>query len=728
MTTRKTTKRALLLSALSLLLCVSMLIGSTFAWFTDSVTSAGNIIKSGKLEVTMEWKDATDAGAQKSWEDASKVAIFNYDKWEPGYVEAKNIKISNIGTLAFQYNLSIAAEEAVGELAKVIDVYYADGEITLINRDMTELTKVGTLQDVLDGMPTNMTGDLKADKSDIVTIALKMQENAGNEYQDMSIGTAFSIILMATQDNIEKDVFDENYDDIEIPNMDVQNINGVTYGIANDGNYYMISVDDPALTQFDVDNAVTILGTGNGENDNDRVFGKNAPLASLTLPEGLVEIKDNALNTLPNLTTVNFPSTLKTIGINGFKMTGMTEVTIHKNVETIKKGAFRDMANLTTVTVEGNVAFDNYAFRSCPNLTCIYLLGDDVTFEGSQFATHDDNGACTSAAHKDNCPGKIIIYVKNATVAARVIAAQGTSSCYEVKILGDNNDGTDAQPVVPVKNNAQLTDAISNAAATGETTIILADGTTYNTDLALTAAAQGNKGDLVFKAAGDNVKFTGTVTLGYRDQGVGAEMFNSNVTFEGVVFDHAEAGKHSLEIGDVKGLSLKDCTIIGDGEYGINSASGNNSPNAKIINCTFQNAGIQVLGQFGNGLVIDGCTFNDSKVNVQSGVHVTIQNCKFNNTLTDAHVGDSFYAIRSNDIPITVKNCQLNIDSTVTGVATAQEKWYLLANRGITDWTVEDVAVTLTDAALAQTELVVTACTKTGVINTTNLTVNGVVQ
>ncbi|MBO5315142.1 MAG: leucine-rich repeat protein, partial [Clostridia bacterium] len=442
MTNLKTTKRALLSSIVALLLCFTMLLGTTFAWFTDSVTSSGNIIQTGTLDVEMSWKDATASGPQQTYKDASEGAIFNYDKWEPGFIEAKNIKISNVGTLALKYHLNIAANGEVSELADVIDVYFAEGEYTLSGREMTDLALVGTLSDILDGMPANMAGDLKASTSDTVTIALKMQEDAGNEYQGLSIGTNFSVVLMATQDNVEKDAFDENYDDIEIPEMHIENINGVTYGVGADGNYYMISVDDYTLTTFTVDDEVTVLGTGDGENDNDRVFGKNAPLTSLTLPEGLTEIKDNALNALPNLTTVNFPTTLKTIGINGFKMTGMTEVTIPENVETIKKGAFRDMANLTTVTVEGNVAFDNYAFRSCPNLTSIYLLGDDVTFAGSQFATHSDNGDATG----------ITIYVKNTTVAARVYAAQTSAYGYEVKVLGDAADGSDAVSVTQVKN------------------------------------------------------------------------------------------------------------------------------------------------------------------------------------------------------------------------------------------------------------------------------------
>ena len=209
---RNSTKHALLLSALSLLMCVSMLVGSTFAWFTDSVTSTGNIIKSGNLEVIMEWKDATATGKQLSYADASQDPIFNYDLWEPGYVEAKNIKITNIGTLALRYELNILATGVVSELASVIDVFFAEGEHTLTNRNMSELTFVGTLDKVLAGMPDSTCGDLLAKESDTVTIALKMQESAGNEYQGLSIGSEFAVQLLATQLPYEKDSFGPDYD------------------------------------------------------------------------------------------------------------------------------------------------------------------------------------------------------------------------------------------------------------------------------------------------------------------------------------------------------------------------------------------------------------------------------------------------------------------------------------------------------------------------------------
>ena len=127
MTSSKHTKRALLASVLSVALCAAMLVGSTFAWFTDSVTSAGNIIKSGTLEVTMEWAKGTEDPASATWKDASEGAIFHYDLWEPGYTEVRHVKISNIGNLALKYEVRIAATGEVSNLADVIDVYYIEG-------------------------------------------------------------------------------------------------------------------------------------------------------------------------------------------------------------------------------------------------------------------------------------------------------------------------------------------------------------------------------------------------------------------------------------------------------------------------------------------------------------------------------------------------------------------------------------------------------------------------
>ena len=281
-----------------------------------------------------------------------------------------------------------------------------------------------------------------------------------------------------------------------------------------------------------------------------------------------------------------------------------------------------------------------------------------------------------------------------------------------------------ATTTVTVTNDAELAAAIEGALP--EMVIKLASGT-YNENIVLTVAELGAaKGDITFKAvAGAEPVITGTVTLGYREQGTGATMWGGNVTFEGITFDHANPATHSLDVQDVKSLTLKNCTIIGDGEYGLTSARGNATGTSSIVECTFENAGMQLLGNFATGLVIDNCTFEESCINVQAGNGVTVQNCTFNNTLKSVHVGDSFYCVRSNSTPISVKNCEINIDSELAEVASGQAKWGLLWNRGTTNWTVENVAVNLTQSALIQTELLVTKCTSTGTIDN-NLTVNGV--
>ena len=602
MNNKKTTKRALLSSVLSLVLCMAMLIGTTFAWFTDSVTSSGNIIKSGTLEVTMEWKDATTTGKQLTYKDASEGAIFNYDLWEPGYVEAKNIKISNVGTLALKYNLNIAANGEVSELADVIDVYFAEGEHTLSSREMTELTLVGTLSDILEGMPANMSGDLKAEENDTVTIALKMQESAGNEYQGLSIGSDFSVVLMATQDNVEKDSFDENYDDIEIPDKDIKVIDGNTYFYTDDGNVVLATVPYGNVgATFTLPKNVTVLGQGDVYDGAVPVFSKSSPIETITLPEGLKEIKARAITGVKTLTSINFPSTLTAIRAQALRQTGMDELDIPASVEFIGDGAFRDMANLTKVTINGDVAFENYAFRSCPKLESIYLLGDDVTFTGSQFATHSDNGDATG----------ITIYVKNATVAARVYAAQTSAYGYEVKVLGDATNGSDATEVAQAKNDTQLDTAITN----GASTVVLGSGNYIIPDSAQgkTLTIVGN-GDTVVATQDDGAY-----------EGCDYSLEGATVTFEGVTINTDSSTYTGY--ARCKG-TYNNCTINGAytlyGESVFNNCTFNVTGDAyniwtwgaqtvKFNGCTFNTAGKSILVYNQScDVYVNDCIFNDS--------------------------------------------------------------------------------------------------------------------
>lgn len=214
----KDTKRSLLTSVVALLLCFSMLLGTTYAWFTDSAQSAGNVIQSGNLDIEMYWSDRFLAADSDEWKLADEKPIFTHDNWEPGYTDVKYVKIKNAGNLSFKWKLSLEAEGQFTDLADVIDVYYVDPAVELTS--LADRDSVGTLAEVatkktsIEGvlLPENETSNEYAPLEAVVAIALHMDEEAGNKYQGTDLGCGFSVSLIATQFGYEEDSFNKEYD------------------------------------------------------------------------------------------------------------------------------------------------------------------------------------------------------------------------------------------------------------------------------------------------------------------------------------------------------------------------------------------------------------------------------------------------------------------------------------------------------------------------------------
>ncbi len=216
----KKMKTSLLHSGLTLLLCVSMLIGSTFAWFSDGVSSSKNIITAGNLDLEMYWTDDLDSGRWYNVEDNGYNTIFSYDNWEPGYTDVKYIKLVNAGDLALNYKLALTPQNGVGKLAEVINVYFAEGGVAVEQRsDLRNLQAIGLLKSVLNGGSTADGTLLAADQYSpmhpsgevVMTVAMNMLTTAGNDYMNEDAGT-FSITAIATQASFEKDSFGSDYD------------------------------------------------------------------------------------------------------------------------------------------------------------------------------------------------------------------------------------------------------------------------------------------------------------------------------------------------------------------------------------------------------------------------------------------------------------------------------------------------------------------------------------
>ncbi|MBE6680367.1 MAG: hypothetical protein E7598_07610 [Ruminococcaceae bacterium] len=221
----RSTKKALLASLLSLVVCVSLLVGSTFAWFTDSVTSAQNVIQSGNLDVELYYTyDAAVAGNVNSDEwvkVGSTTDVFGYNLWEPGFTKVAYFKVVNEGSLALKYKLSADVYEEV-------EGKNQEGEKFLLSDHIkTALVPVGATRDQILAMEgTNLkasfgmsaehlTAKGTATATKVVGMALWMPTTVGNEANHNGTDVpsiTFGINLIATQDTVESDSFGSDYD------------------------------------------------------------------------------------------------------------------------------------------------------------------------------------------------------------------------------------------------------------------------------------------------------------------------------------------------------------------------------------------------------------------------------------------------------------------------------------------------------------------------------------
>ena len=196
MTNRKSTKRALLGSVMAMVLCLAMLVGATFAWFTDTASTGVNKIQAGKLDVALEMKDAAGqwVSAEGKTLDFVKAAAGEQVLWEPGCTYTlPELRVVNNGNLALKYKVTITGINGSAKLNDVIDWTINDADLSADHSLAAGAT------------------------SEALTIKGHMKESAGNEYMNESID-GIAITVAATQDTVENDSFGNTYDkDAEYP-------------------------------------------------------------------------------------------------------------------------------------------------------------------------------------------------------------------------------------------------------------------------------------------------------------------------------------------------------------------------------------------------------------------------------------------------------------------------------------------------------------------------------
>ena len=202
MNNKKATKRALLTSVMALVMCVVMLVGTTFAWFTDTASTGVNKIVAGNLDVALEMKDGDRWVSAEGKTLQFKTADSRTDNilWEPGCTyELPQLRVVNKGNLALKYMIKITGIQGDAKLNEVIDWTIADSATD------TDIVAAAT------GTSPAEYKLLKANDAHILTIKGEMDKNAGNEYQGLSID-GISITVYATQYTYEKDSINDQYD------------------------------------------------------------------------------------------------------------------------------------------------------------------------------------------------------------------------------------------------------------------------------------------------------------------------------------------------------------------------------------------------------------------------------------------------------------------------------------------------------------------------------------
>ena len=359
--TKTNSKKALLSSAFALVISVAMLIGTTFAWFTDTASTGVNKIQAGNLKVGFQYWNG------EKYVNAKDATLFSEETlWEPGHTEVVYLKVINQGNLTLKYRLNTIntfeyqyAKNSNGNqilLSKYLKIGIADGKNAAEGVYATREEAIAAAADNLVSYDsctkdnTLLPATTDSESADYFAFVVYMPTDVGNEAnwdKSKSYGAPwirFNLALNATQASYENDSFDNKYDE------------GVPYPIAGvDAN----GTGEAIYNELEKKNPSILLGA-----DAARSFGW-------------------------------FVRYTTTINLNGHSMTtngyqSVIDVTANGNLVITGNGTLdasggRDSVTAVTVDNGGKLTIENGTFIGKEGNSCIYNAGGTVEIKGGTF-------------------------------------------------------------------------------------------------------------------------------------------------------------------------------------------------------------------------------------------------------------------------------------------------------------------------------------------------------
>ena len=484
MNNRKATKRALLTSAIALVMCVVMLVGTTFAWFTDTARTSVNKIEAGKLDVELLDKDGNSVEGQPLSFVKAAGGAGQEILWEPGATyQLPTLTIKNNGNLALKYKINVSgAKDADNDpnldSLKLLDVlewtYEVNGVAYTLDSEM-HLTAMGTTND-----------------SDTLVIKATMDKNANNDYQGMAI-EGIAITVYATQDTVEYDSNGNTYDkDAAYPTypagLTKDSFSVDQKAVDSNGNFYtsfkdaMENVADNGTlyfkedevvdfhTHLDVTKNVTIYGNGADFSGKDISIGTYAAPTNKEITINIYNARNLVVwgQPTPGLTddftwNVNFYNCTND-NYNFLMYRGGEAATAKINLKLENCSANGFVDSIVHTTADGMITIKNCTFsNNCAPVNIAHKQSGkmDVTVENSKFIncgkidTANDYFAPARFVN-NNATGTLVVNLTNNTFTGTI----GTNGDI---LLGDYRTGkashaltaniTTANPVM-VKSSA----------------------------------------------------------------------------------------------------------------------------------------------------------------------------------------------------------------------------------------------------------------------------------
>ncbi len=206
----KETKRALIASGLSLLVCFALMTGMSFAWFTDAISNKGNTIVAGTLAVDLMMNREKNGTYSSVINPAT--GIFsdtegqNGYNWEPGKTEIVYLAVRNNGQLDLKYNIDL---DMTGDLTPWLEyalISEAKAEESLLNWEDAVLkagAQTGSAAENISYLQDVTISAAKEDNSPepmhYFALAVHMKEDAPNDIQGKSAD--LTLTVHATQVN-----------------------------------------------------------------------------------------------------------------------------------------------------------------------------------------------------------------------------------------------------------------------------------------------------------------------------------------------------------------------------------------------------------------------------------------------------------------------------------------------------------------------------------------------